>query len=311
MVASIVYPDVTTIEVLKPLGEKASEGIYLAMGIELLPVGMVGIMICSIFAATMSSMDSTLNRNAGIFVKNFYAPVIRKNAKDKELFFVGKVSTIVLGILIILSAIAVSKFKMNLFDLTFRLGAMISLPFMIPLTLGLLFKNTPRWAGWTTVVFGMLISFLLQQYVEPDMISNFLDKAAPLNDRERIDIMYILNVFLVMILCSAWFLATRLFRKSSSEVYHQEVDTFFTKFNTPIDYEKEHGNKGNDHHQYLILGNMCLVYGAFLSLLILIPNDWIGRLCYVFIGGIMLSVGFVFKKKHKKMTAKLDKLEST
>lgn len=302
MVASIIHPDITAIEVLKPLGEKASEGIYLAMGIQLLPVGMVGIMICSIFAATMSSMDSTLNRNAGIFVKNFYGPILRKNAKDKELFFVGKIATIVLGLLIIISAIAVSKFKMNLFDLTFRLGAMVSLPFMIPLILGLIFKNTPRWAGWTTVVFGMLISYLLQQYVEPEFILNFIDKTE-LNTREKIDTMYIFNVFSVMILCSIWFLGTRLFKKSSPEEYHKQVDRFFTKFNTPIDYEKEHGNKGNDHMQYLILGNMCLVYGTFLTALVLIPNDWIGRLCYVFIGGTMLIVGFVFRRKHKTLVA--------
>ncbi len=300
MVASIIYPDISVIEVLQPLGEKASEGIYLAMGIELLPVGMIGVMVCSIFAATMSSMDSTLNRNAGIFVKNFYAPVLRKKAKEKELFFVSKITTVVLGFLIIMSAIVVSKFQLNLFDLTFRLGAMVSLPFMIPLTLGLLFKDTPRWAGWSTVVLGMVISFILQQYVEPEFVLNFIDKAE-LNTREKIDTMYIFNVFSVMILCSAWFLATRLFRRTSPKEYHREVDQFFKKFNTPIDYEKEHGDKGNDSRQYLILGNMCLAYGGFLSVLVLIPNDLIGRLSYLFIGGVPLLVGFVFKRKYRKM----------
>jgi len=306
MVASIMYPDVSTIEVLQPLGAKASEGIYLAMGIELLPVGMVGLMICSIFAATMSSMDSTLNRNAGVFVKNFYRPILRKNAPDTELFFVGKVTTVILGLLIIVSAISVSKFEMNLFDFTFRLGAMISLPFMIPLTLGLIFKNTPKWAGWSTVLLGMLISYLLQQYIEPEFILNFIDKTEPLSKRESIDVMYIFNVFSVMIICSIWFLSTRLFRKTSPDTYHKDVDAFFTKFNTPIDYEKEHGNKGNDHQQYLILGNMCLAYGIFLLALTLIPNEMIGRLSYIFIGGFILTVGLVLKKKYRKLIKEIE-----
>jgi len=302
MAATIIYPDISTIESLKPLGDKALDGIYLAMGIKLLPVGMLGIMICAIFSATMSSMDSTLNRNAGIFVRNFYSPILRKTANDKELFFVSKVTTIVLGFLVILASISFSKIKgINLFDINMRLGAMISLPFMIPLTLGLIYKNTPRWAGWSTVVFGMLISFILQQYVEADFILKYINKVTPLTNREAVDTMFFTNVFAVIVLCSLWFFGSRLFGKQSPEAYHKEVDQFFTKFNTPVDYEKENGDKGNDDMQYLILGNMCLVYGTFMSLLILIPNDLIGRLSYVFMGGLMLTVGIIFKRKCKKI----------
>ena len=107
--------------------------------------------------------------------------------------------------------------------------------------------------------------------------------------------------FAVIVLCSAWFLGARLFKNTSPEEYHKQVETFFVKINTPIDYEKEHGHKGNDAQQFMILGNMCLVYGTFLSLLVLIPNDLTGRLCFVFIGGIMGTVGFVFKKKYKNL----------
>jgi len=306
MAASILYPNIGDMESIQSLGEKAIDGVYLAMGIELLPVGMIGIMICSIFSATMSSMDSTLNRNAGIFVRNFYHPILRNDASDKELFLVSKITTVVLGLLVILASIAVSNIKgINLFDINMRLGAMISLPFMIPLTLGLLFKNTPRWAGWSTVVFGMFISFVLQQYVEPEYILNFIDKTI-LTPREAIDTMFIFNVIAIIVFCSAWFLGTMFFRNSSNEEYHKQVDGFFTKFNTPIDYEKEHGDKGNDHMQYLILGNLSLVYGIFMALLILIPNDLIGRLCYAFIAGIILAVAFIFKRQHKRLVAEME-----
>lgn len=294
MAASIIYPDLSVIDSLKPLGEKARDGIYLAMGIRLLPIGMLGIMICAIFSATMSSMDSTLNRNAGIFVRNFYHPILSKNANDKELFFVSKVTTVILGFLVIFASISFSKIKgINLFDINMRMGAMISL------TLGLIYKNTPRWAGWSTVVFGMLISFILHQYVEADFILDYINKVTPLKNREAVDTMFFTNVFAVIVLCSLWLFGSRLFGKQSPESYHKEVDKFFVKFNTPIDYEKE--NNDNDDMQYLILGNMCLVYGAFMSLLILIPNDLIGRLCYVFMGGLMLTVGIIFKRKCKKI----------
>ena len=305
MAASIMFPDLSAIESLKPLGEKAVDGIYLAMGIELLPVGMIGVMICAIFAATMSSMDSTLNRNAGIFVRNFYKPILRKSATDKELFRVSLITTVVLGGLVILSAIFFSELEgINLFDINMRLGAMISLPFMIPLTWGIIFQDTPRWAGWSTVLLGMLISYILQNHIGPEVLLEIIGVNKPWSSRELIDVMFFSNVFAVIVLCSAWFLGTRLFRNSSPEEYHKQVDTFFVKINTPIDYEKEHGHKGHDAAQFMILGNMCLVYGTFLSLLVLIPNDLTGRLCFVFIGGIMLITGFIFKRKYKKSQLK-------
>ena len=301
MAASIIFPDLSQVESLKPLGEKAVDGIYLAMGIKLLPVGMVGVMICAIFAATMSSMDSTLNRNAGIFVRNFYKPILRKSASDKELLVVSMITTVVLGGLVILSAVFFSELKgINLFDINMRLGAMISLPFMIPLTWGMIFQDTPRWAGWSTVVFGMLISYILQYHVGPEMLLEFIGVERPWNNRELIDVMFFSNVFAVIGLCSLWFLGSRLFRNTTSEAYHKEVEQFFVKINTPIDYEKEHGHKGHDALQFKVLGNMCLAYGTFLSSLVLIPNDLVGRLCFVFIGGTMLTVGFLFKKRYRK-----------
>jgi len=306
MAASILFPDIAAVDSLKPLGEKAVDGIYLAMGIELLPVGMIGVMICAIFAATMSSMDSTLNRNAGIFVRNFYKPILRKSANEKELFRVSMITTVVLGCLVILSAVFFSELEgINLFDINMRLGAMISLPFMIPLTWGMIFQDTPRWAGWTTVLLGMLISYVIQTHIGPEALLEFIDVDAPWSNRELIDVMFFSNVFAVIALCSAWFLGSRLFRNTSPETYHKQVENFFVKFNTPIDFEKEHGHNGNDATQFKILGNMCLVYGTFLSALVLIPNELTGRLCFIFIGGIMLTVGFIFKGKYKK-----SKLES-
>ena len=301
MAASIIFPDITNVEILKPLGNKAVDGIYLAMGIELLPRGMVGIMICAIFAATMSSMDSTLNRNAGIFVRNFYKPILRKLASDKELMLVSYITTAVLGGCIILSALFFSQLEdLNLFDLNMRLGAMISLPFMIPLTLGLLFKNTPSWAGWSTVILGMFLSYMIQNHVTPEMVAGNIGILEGLNTRESIDIMFFTNAITIIILCSVWFFGTRFFAKTSVAKYHEKVDAFFTKMNTPIDYEKEHGHKGNDTTQFKLLSYMCLVYGGFITLLGLIPNEWIGRFCFVFVGGVMLMVGGIFLKFSKR-----------
>ena len=49
-----------------------SESAYVAVCLEVLPSGLLGITIAGFFAATMSSLDTSLNVNAGFLVKNFY-----------------------------------------------------------------------------------------------------------------------------------------------------------------------------------------------------------------------------------------------
>ncbi len=77
--------------------KNCSEGAYLAIAQRVLPQGMIGLMVCAIFAATMSSMDTALNKNAGFFVKNFYAEFLRPNADERELLFIGKLFSFIFG----------------------------------------------------------------------------------------------------------------------------------------------------------------------------------------------------------------------
>jgi SSS family solute:Na+ symporter len=42
---------------------------------------------------------------------------------------------------------------------------------------------------------------------------------------------------------------------------------------------------------YRRLGALCLIYGAFVLLLVLIPNHLTGRLCFVFCGGAIFGMG--------------------
>jgi SSS family solute:Na+ symporter len=47
---------------------------YITIAAQTLPAGLLGLLVTGIISSTMSSMDSGLNRNAGIFVRSFYLP---------------------------------------------------------------------------------------------------------------------------------------------------------------------------------------------------------------------------------------------
>ena len=114
----------------------------------------------AIFAATMSSMDSGLNRNAGIIVKNFYNSVLRPQASEKELLTASKLTTLALGIGIISAAVLFSQLEsLGLFDLMLQFSALIALPLNIPMLWGMVFKKTPDWSGWATAIFGLCVAW--------------------------------------------------------------------------------------------------------------------------------------------------------
>ena len=72
---------------------------------------------------------------------------------------------------------------------------------------------------------------------------------------------------------------------------------------TPVDYAKEEG-AGNDALQYRTLGLMSLVYGAFIFLLVLIPNSAGGRLGMFTCAGTLLGIGGLLYWNCKRFQAK-------
>jgi Na+/proline symporter len=298
MVARIVHPD---LHAVFPNLNNPAEGAFVVAGLDNMPAGMLGLLISGIFGATMSNMDIGLNKNAGFFVKNFYQVLIRPQAHEKEMLFVSKTVTFVLGILVIAAALVFSKGKTGLFNLMLQFGGLIAMPYCIPLIWGTLIKRAPAWSGWTTVVIGLATSYLGKTFLTPQWLHDTLGWAA-LTTREADDWVLLLGVLLDVIVCSAWFLGTCLLAHLRPAAEVQRVDKLFEKMGTPVDFHKEEG-AGNDTQQYHTLGLMCLVYGAFISLLVLIPNSLLGRAGMFACAGTMLGVGWILYWKSRKLRA--------
>ena len=80
--SAILYPDAAT--TYAELGSKASDTIYLVFTRNTMPLGTVGLLLAGLFAASMSSMDSALNKNTGILVRSIYEPFLAKRGKKKN-----------------------------------------------------------------------------------------------------------------------------------------------------------------------------------------------------------------------------------
>ncbi|HEY0944207.1 MAG TPA: hypothetical protein VGD81_03040 [Opitutaceae bacterium] len=292
MAAKILFPD---LKAIFPHLDNPEEASFIAISHAVMPVGMLGLLVSGIFAATMSSMDSGLNKNAGIFIKNFYQPHFQPHAADAHLLRIGKFTTVVLGIIVILVALKMSQLKdLGLFLLMQRVSILVSIPVIVPLLLGLVVRNTPPWSAWSTVLVGFFCSMFISDYLTPEWAALRFGVTTPLDASSREYWTQGIQFFGNVIVGSAWFFGTKLFWRYTAPAYKADIETFFTRLRTPVDFAKEEGaHAANDDRQSGAIGWLCIAYGAFVVLLALIPNPVGGRLAFLACGGFVSGVGYI------------------
>ncbi|YCO02568.1 sodium:solute symporter family transporter [Vibrio sp. VNB-15] len=284
---SAAYPDA---------GSKAGDFAYLYFVQEYMPAGMVGLLVAAMFAATMSSMDSGLNRNSGIFVKNFYEPVVRKGqASEKELVTVSKITSTVFGVAIILVAQFINSLKgLSLFDTMMYVGALIGFPMTIPAFLGFFIKKTPDWAGWGTLIVGGLVSYIVGFVITADMVSSTFG-LEELTKREWSDVKVAIGLIAHITLTGGFFVLSMLFYKPLPEKRQADVDKFFDNLSTPLVSESAE-QKALDNKQRQMLGKLIAVAGLGVMLMAALPNPMWGRLVFILCGAIVGGVGLLLVK---------------
>lgn len=294
MAARILYPDLSE---MFPALKNPAEGAYVAIAMKTMPAGLLGLLVTGIFSATMSSMDTGLNRNAGVFIKNVYQPFLRPQASEKELLLAGKGITALFGIIVILTALVYSTWEnVGLFKLMINFSALVSMPYSIPLFWCLVIRRTPPWAAWSTVLVCLLVSLLVSAgptWAWVQGLANSPNMTSVLTWAQKHD--FVASMAANTILGSAWFLGSCLFYRRSSEEYKKRSGEFFAEMHRPVDFAKEIG-EGSDRKQALALARLCTAYGVFISLLVLIPNPLTGRLSILFCGGTLLFIGRLLQR---------------
>jgi SSS family transporter len=295
MAARIAFPD---LKPMFPALKNPQDASYFAIAMATMPAGMVGLLLTGIASATMSSMDSGLNKNAGYFIKNFYQPKLRRGAGEQELMIASVVTTLVMGALVIVAANwFASLSNLPIFNLMVNFGGWVALPISVPLIWGMFVRKAPSWAGWSSVVVGLAASYLTNRFLTAEVGAGLLGLDA-LNKREASDWAQLAGILVNIAAGSAWFLGSAAFHRSRPATEVKRVDHFFTEMHTPVDFAREEGaaGGGSDNLQARVMGNLCLIYGGFITLLAALPNPWLGRLAFLFCGGAMFGVGWALRR---------------
>lgn len=276
-----------------PTLKSPDEASFIAISQVVMPVGMLGLLVSGIFAATMSGMDSGLNKNAGFFIKNFYQPLLRPHATDAQMLRLARIATFVLGVIVIYIAVRMAEIKeLGLFTMMQRVSILVGVPITVPLLLGLVIRQTPPWSAWSTVLVGFFGSIFVGSHFSPEWGAQLLGYTAPLDAASREYWIQGFQFFANVVLASAWFIGTKLFWSRCTPAYRAQVGAFFKQMETPVDFDREEGAaNANDSRQASAVGWLSLAYGAFVCLLALIPNPLVGRLAFLGCGGFVLGIG--------------------
>lgn len=277
LAAKVLYSDqvMAYASVLK----KPEEAAYVVACLNLLPAGVMGLVLVAMFSASASSMDTGLNANAAIIVRNILPPLRRKlhmpMLDSQSELAVGKTVSIILCLVIVGITLTLAHFgKAGIFEIMLSFAACVNFPMTLPFFLVLFLKRAPRNSALSSIIAGLILPWLIQPL--------FLHYGFSMNFSERL---------ILTTSCSLLgFFGSYLFRSKESPEDRRAIEAFYAQMHRPVDFEKEVG-QGSDLKQLKLLGNLSCMMGAVILLLLFVPNTWLDRITVLSIGCCILGIG--------------------
>ena len=190
----VVFPDIESISQAFPniAEDKLGQDLAYPAMLTMLPSGLLGLVLASLVSAYMSTISTHLNWGSSYVVNDFYLQLINKNASQKELVNVGRISVVILMILSSIIAVLLTN-AYQLFDIILMFGAGTGSIFIL------------RWFWWRinawSEIAAMLSSGIISIALTNDTIFNmiFSDGGLPA---------YMKFPFIVLVTTAIWLLVT-------------------------------------------------------------------------------------------------------
>ncbi len=252
---------------------------YAVVAKNLLPNGLMGVLIAAMFAATMSSMDSGLNAQTSTVVRNLL-PRLRSALglaplREEGQLRLCRAVSVALGAVIIIYALLLSlQEKIVLFDAYLTINSVLGVPMGLPLLVGLLFRRLPAWS-YFVIIAGALIPSIYS------LVQQSLGGEAWTIQRRGFWVLVYGFAATVLALC---------LERLGSDASRGRVREFFQKMDTPVDFAREIGD-ANDKTQAVLLGRSVAAMGGLMFGFLFMPNPAAGRWQIGALAGFTLLVG--------------------
>ena len=297
----IIFPDLDSIQAAFPniSEDKLGQDLAYPAMLTLLPSGLLGLVVASLVAAYMSTISTHLNWGSSYIVNDFYKQQIKKDATEKELVNIGRVSTILLFILSSIFALLLTN-ALQLFDVILMFGAGTGLIFIL------------RWFWWRINAWSEIVAMFVSGFVS--IALNFSSLGTYLFSDSGLMDSYYKFPSVVLFTTIVWLIVTFLTKPDSEET----LINFYKKTNPGgPGWKKIRLNaikkgidlKGDSDSKWSVpQGILCMIYGCFAIYSILFSTGYFiyGQLLN---GYISLTIAIVFILLLKIGWEKLSKLK--
>ena len=219
----VLYPDLASLQTAFPNVEESKLGHDLAYSAMLtkLPSGLLGLVLASLGAAYMSTISTHLNWGSSYIVNDFYKQKINRNASEKQLVNVGRLSTIFLMAFSALFALFLTN-ALQLFDIILMFGAGTGLIFIL------------RWFWWRINAWSEISAMFASGMIS--ILLNFTSLSTLLFDHQTNNEIFVEGIFpawskfpiVVLITSIVWLTVTFLTKPETDETLRR-----FYKKTTP------------------------------------------------------------------------------
>ena len=175
---------------------------------QLLPVGLIGVMLASMIAGVMSSCDSFMVDGAALFVENIYRPYINPDASESRLLNVGRI----VGVLVVGAGLYIGIHSDSVIYILV-LGWSLSAFFGIAVWGGVIWRRCNTWGAWAGILTAIGLWTLTRFHLEWELQYQF--------------VLYLSGGFLAMIVVSLL----------TPRQDQAQLDRFYTILHTPVGEE--------------------------------------------------------------------------
>lgn len=152
----LVFPGVLAFNML---GDKVTnpDNAYPMLVNEVLPGWAYGLFGAVIFGAILSSFVGSLNSTATLFSLDFYKSVINKEATNKQVSRVGRIATVLVGIIVVIIAPMISIFPQGLYAVVQEFNGIYNMPLLVLILVGFFVKRTSHLGAKVMFILHILV----------------------------------------------------------------------------------------------------------------------------------------------------------
>ena len=143
----------------------------------MVPVGLLGLILCGLLASQLSSIDSVLTSSSTLVTLDVINLSRKKKLSDKQMLFILRLMLLLLGVVMILTSY-LAKAAQSAVDFYIGVISVVDLPlFVVGIIYGLLWKRATPAGAIVGYVVGMVTGLLLQFHAYlGSTVTSFVDR---------------------------------------------------------------------------------------------------------------------------------------